>query len=208
MRPPLVVGLTGGIGSGKTTVAGLFSQAGVPVIDADELARELVAPGQPAFDQIVSEFGMDLVTPSGALDRPRLRALVFRNPTKRKRLEAILHPRIRCEMERRLSATRASYCLLVIPLLFETGQAELVDRVLVVDAPREQQIRRTQDRDGVTRKSVEGILRTQLGRRARLKRADDLIRNDSDLAHLGQQVQTLHRCYLECSGGDLPGTNG
>jgi dephospho-CoA kinase len=111
-------------------------------------------------------------------------------------------------MERRLSATKASYCLLVIPLLFETGQAELVDRVLVVDAPREQQIRRTQDRDGVTRKSVEGILRTQLGRRARLERADDLIRNDSDLAHLGQQVQALHRCYQERSGGDLPGTNG
>ena len=208
MRPPLVVGLTGGIGSGKTTVANLFSQVGVPVIDADELARELVAPGQPAFEEIVSEFGRDLLSASGTLDRSRLRALVFRNATKRKRLEAILHPRIRCEMERRLSATEASYCLLVIPLLFETDQVELVDRVLVVDALREQQIRRTQARDGVTRKSVEGILRAQLGRPARLARAHDIIRNDSDLAHLGQQVQALHERYLERSGGDLPGTNG
>ena len=208
MRPPLVVGLTGGIGSGKTTVASLFSRSGVPVIDADALARELVAPGQPAFDEIVSEFGRDLVSDSGTLDRSRLRALVFRNTTKRKRLEAILHPRIRCEMERRLRATKASYCLLVIPLLFETGQDELIDRVLVVDATREQQIRRTQDRDGVTRKSVEGILRAQLGRRERLKHADDVIRNDSDLAHLRQQVQALHRRYLQRSGGDLPERNG
>ena len=208
MRPPLVVGLTGGIGSGKTTVASLFSQAGVPVIDADELARELVVPGEPAFDEIVSVFGTDLVSPSGTLDRSKLRALVFRNATKRKRLEAILHPRIRCEMERRLSAINASYCLLVIPLLFETDQVELIDRVLVVDATREQQICRTQDRDGVTRKSVEGLLRAQLGRRERLKHADDVIRNDSDLAHLEKQVQALHERYIERSGGDLPGTNG
>ena len=208
MRPPLVVGLTGGIGSGKTTVASLFSQAGVPVIDADELARELVVPGEPAFDEIVSVFGTDLVSPCGMLDRSKLRALVFRNATKRKRLEAILHPRIRCEMERRLSAINASYCLLVIPLLFETDQVELVDRVLVVDAPREQQIRRTQGRDGVTRRSVEGILRAQLSQRERLERADDVIRNDSDLAHLEKQVQALHGRYLQRSGGDLPGRNG
>lgn len=204
MRPALVVGLTGGIGSGKSTVADMFAALDVPVIDADEIAREVVAPGRPALAEIVREFGDGVQTAGGGLDRGALRELVFPEPARRARLEAILHPRIRGEMQRRLHAVRAPYCILCIPLLLEAGQLDMVDRVLVVDLPREEQIRRTRARDGVARETVEAILDAQADRTRRQQAADDVIDNSGPLEALHEQVESLHRRYLQAAGGHLP----
>ena len=146
----LRIGLTGGIGSGKSTVAALFAHRGIPVIDTDVIARELVGPGQPALAEIAREFGNDLVTANGELDRGRLRQRVFDDPAARRRLEAILHPRIRAAVQQRLAALDTPYCLIVIPLLVETKFDEFVDRVLVVDVDEEYQRERTSRRDGVS----------------------------------------------------------
>lgn len=202
--PGLVVGLTGGIGSGKSTAAWCFAQLGVPVIEADTLAREIVAPGQPALDAIVTAFGDELLTPEGSLDRRRLRERVFGDARQRERLEAILHPRIRREMQRRLRELDAPYCVLCIPLLLEAGQRDLVDRVLVVDAPPERQIERVQARDGTSRESIERIMRTQWSRSNRLAAADDVIRNEAGLEELRARVASLHEQYLRMSGHHLP----
>ena len=196
MSPHLVVGLTGGIGSGKTAVADLFSALDVPVIDADELARQVVTPGQPAFDEIVREFGMGVLTGTGELDRRAMREHVFADSDRRARLEAIVHPRVYAEIERQLGALNTAYAIVVVPLLIETGGTELVDRVLVVDAPKELQIERVSRRDGTTPAAVEQILAAQLDREARLAAADDVIENDSSEASLGEKVSTLHQRYL------------
>lgn len=203
-RPRLVIGLTGGIGSGKTTVARLFEARGVQSIDADVLARELVEPGQPAFEEIVAAFGRGVVHEGGHLDRGQVRSLVFRDPQKREQLEGILHPRIRWEMNRRLSVVTTPYCLLIIPLLIEGGRTDFVDRVAVVDTTPELQVRRTQERDGTPRQTVEEILRVQASRQERLAAADDVIDNSLDLAHLRAQVDALHQRYLDLAEGNMP----
>lgn len=205
MTPPLVVGLTGGIASGKTTVANWLTELGVPVIDADTLARELVTPGTPAFEEVVAAFGNEALTNHGELDRVKLRALVFADPEQRQRLESILHPRIRTEMVRRVRAVQTPYCVLCIPLLLERDQRDLVDRVLVVDAPPELQIARAQARDRTDRGTIEAILHVQAHRAERLAAADDVIANNADLAQLRAQVLALHHRYLRLARTNLPG---
>lgn len=202
--PRLVVGLTGGIGSGKSAVAEQFSRLGVTVIDADVAARDVVAPGQPALADVVDAFGSDLLTPQGTLDRERLRERVFREPRMRRRLEAILHPRIRSEMLRKLRGVDAPYGVLCIPLLLETNQRDLVDRVLVIDAPPELQIERTRARDGSSRETVERIMRAQLAREERLAAADDVIENDGTLEQLRARVGALHEQYLRMAQNGPP----
>lgn len=196
MRPHLVVGLTGGIGTGKTAVAGLFSALGVPVIDADTLAREVVRPGQTAHEEIVSAFGSEVLTSTGELDRRLMRERVFADPGKRSRLEAIVHPRVYAEIERQLNALDDAYAIVVVPLLIETAGIDLVDRVLVVDAPKELQIERVSRRDNTTRDDVERILAAQLDRETRLQAADDVIENDSSESSLARKVSMLHDRYL------------
>ncbi len=193
----LIIGLTGGIGSGKSTVAHHFEALGVPVIDADAIGRELVEPGRPALAAIAEHFGADMLDDQGRLNRARLRERVFTHPEQRRELEAILHPRIRAEIQRRIArhSPACGYCLLSVPLLIESGWQGLVQRILVVDAPREAQIARTVARDGVSRQQAEAILDSQIDRDARLRAADDVIHNDGDLATLEEQVEALHRRY-------------
>jgi len=196
----LVVGLTGGIGSGKSTVAERFAAHGVPVIDADLLARELVAPGQPALMEIVQTFGPQVLATDSSLDRSALRQRIFGNDAERKRLEGILHPRIRAAMRDRLQALEAPYAILVIPLLIETGQGDLGHRILVVDLPESLQIERVGRRDAYAAEQIRAILRTQCSREQRLASADDLIDNSGDLAHLLAQTDALHQRYMTLAG--------
>jgi dephospho-CoA kinase len=193
----LVIGLTGGIGSGKTTVANFFSTLGVPLIDADVIARELVVPGSPVLNEIVDCFGTDILDPRGDLDRLRLRQRVFTDPEQRRRLEAILHPRIRAEIAGRIGRLDAPYCIVSIPLLVETAQTDLVDRILVVDCPPELQRERVARRDGWGEDEITGVLQAQATRAQRLAAADDVIVNDRDLDALRDRVISLHRDYLE-----------
>ncbi len=197
MTPSLVVGLTGGLASGKSCVARLFEELGVPVIDADIAAREVVAPGEPALGEIRTHFGTGVFTRDGHLDRARLRAIVFGDEDQRRALEAILHPRIRQHMRASLRMQDAPYAILVIPLLIETGGYEDVDRVLVVDAPRRLQLERAAARDGSPMSTLRGILRAQADRKTRLDRADDVIVNDATLATLRERVLGLHQRYLD-----------
>ncbi|MDX1252586.1 MAG: dephospho-CoA kinase [Gammaproteobacteria bacterium] len=193
------IGLTGGIGSGKSTVADCFAELGVAVIDADQIARELVEPGRPALDAIVDAFGRDILDGSGQLDRARLRALVFDNTTRRQQLETILHPLIRTEMRKRADALEASgapYAILCIPLLLETGQTDLADRILVVDAPEELRYQRVRARNGLPDSQIAAIIAAQVSREQRLAAADDIIVNDGDLPKLQRQVIAMHQRYL------------
>lgn len=195
---PLVVGLTGGIGSGKTAAARMLEALAVPVIDADVVARELVQPGMAALVEIERRFGPEILDAAGALDRSRLRRIVFDDETARVALERILHPRIRAEMSTRLAALRAPYAVLAIPLLLESQQAyAMVNRVLVVDVPVEVQIERTMARDGASRVAVLRIIATQVERERRLSLADDVIDNSGTLEELEQQVAQIHQRYLE-----------
>lgn len=207
--PTLTVGLTGGVGAGKSTVAALFEALGVPVIDADQVARELVLPGNSAYHEIVAAFGTGILEAAGnAIDRRRLRERVFHDAGARARLEAILHPRIRTEMARRAAALRTPYYLRVVPLLVETGQTDAVDRVLVVDVPESVQIERTMARDGCSRETATAMLRSQASRERRLAAADDIIDNTGDPGTLAAAVRALHEGYLRLAAsraaGDLP----
>lgn len=192
----LLIGLTGGIGCGKTAVAELFAEQGVPVIDADQVAREVVAPGEAALKELCRHFGDDVLLADGRLDRGRLREIVFHDQQARLELEAILHPRIRKQMQQQLADLVAPYAILAIPLLLETGQQELVDRILVVDCPPDQQIRRVCTRDGGSPSQARGILRAQCSRQDRLSAADDIIDNAGPQTQLRPQVLQLHRKYL------------
>ena len=204
----LKVGLTGGIGSGKTTVANDFAALGVPVIDADQIARELVTLGQPALQAIVNAFGPDVLDSAGYLDRARLRVRVFAdadiNSAQRQLLESILHPLIRAEMQRRVldmaGQENIPYVLLSIPLLVEGGRTDLVERILVVDVPEALQYQRVRARDGSSSEAeIAAILRVQASRQQRLAVADDVIVNDAGLEKLHQQVLVLHRLYQTLS---------
>jgi dephospho-CoA kinase len=192
-----VVGLTGGIGSGKSTVAGRFADLGVPVIDADRLARELVTPGEPAFNEILGYFGNDCLLADGSLDRAWLRQRIFSDPPAKQRLEAILHPRIRQRMQELIAEIRAPYCIVVIPLLLETRQTDLVDRIVVVDLPEKEQIKRVAARDSLPHHVILDIMATQTNRETRLAAADDIIDNDTDPATLDKRIQELHMQFME-----------
>jgi dephospho-CoA kinase len=192
----LRIGLTGGIGSGKTTVADMLANHGVPVIDADEIARALVAPHQPAYDEIIEAFGRDIVDGDGNIDRDKLRRLVFDDTQRRRELEAILHPRVRTEIHHQSVELDAPYCIIVIPLLIEADQLDLVERVLVVDLDEEKQLQRVGARIGLSEAEVRKIIAAQIERSERLRHADDVIENNADMASLKAQVEKLHRRYL------------
>jgi len=195
-KQTLVVGLTGGIGSGKTTVANGFSKLGVPVIDADQLAHELVEPGQIALDEIISTFGPEALTTDGRLDRNYMRQQIFSDPVRKSRLEAILHPKIRQHIRALLSDIRAPYCILVIPLLLETRQTDLVDRILVIDSPEKEQLIRVAARDRLSDNDIMAIMASQADRNTRLAAADDIIVNDQDITALTCHIQELHKHYM------------
>jgi dephospho-CoA kinase len=192
----LRVGLTGGIASGKSTVARLFGELGADVIDTDEIARALVLPGSPALGLIVDRFGAEVLTPDGALDRRRLRTIVFADPESRRELEAMLHPAIRAEALARATASSAPYVILVVPLLFETGFDRLVDRRAVVDCPESQQIGRLMKRDGIDATAARAMLAAQMTREERKRRADDCIDNSGSLESTRSRVRELHADYL------------
>jgi dephospho-CoA kinase len=190
----LTVGLTGGIGCGKSRVSELFRQMDVPVIDADRVAREMVEPGQPALAEIRQRFGEGILLPTGKLDRRQLRAIVFRDPQARHDLERILHPRILAQMQEKLASLDTRYAILSIPLLLETGR-QGVDRVLVIDCPPELQVKRVCARDQITPKQVRKIMATQVDRQTRLAAADDLIDNTGPPEALEPQIRALHTRY-------------
>ncbi|SEK32286.1 dephospho-CoA kinase [Halomonas daqiaonensis] len=199
----MIIGVTGGIASGKSTVARAFSSQGIPWVDADEVAREVVAPGEPALDEIAEQLGREVLAPDGSLNRRALRELVFADPEAREQLERITHPRIRERLVvhlERLQAQGAPYVLLVSPLLFESGQDAMVDRCLVIDVPEPTQIARTAARDGVDEAQARAIVAAQMSREERLARADDVIDNSADEADLAAQVAELDRQYRQAVG--------
>lgn len=195
MKRAFRVGLTGGIASGKSTVANLFAALGASIVDTDLLAREVVAPGSPLLPQIAAHFGADLLQKDGSLDRAALRARVFADPAERQWLEQITHPAIRTLTDQRCDSATGPYVIVAIPLLVETRGAQRFDRVLVVDCDPALQLARLQARDGSTREEAARILAAQASREQRLAVADDVIRNDGDIAALRDQVEKLHRRY-------------
>lgn len=195
----LKIGLTGGIGCGKTTVGKLFEQAGVPVIDADDIAHRLVEPGQPALKAIVSVFGDNILTNDGSLSRAQLRDIVFSDSEKKNQLEAILHPEVFRTIQNSVDKLETPYCIICIPLLFETGQTGYVDRILVIDCPVAEQIKRVSIRNGLEQSRIMTIIDSQVSREFRLRHADDLIDNSGNGDGLAQQVKKLHNFYVSIS---------
>lgn len=192
---PLLIALTGGIASGKSAVAEIFAQLGAPVLDTDQIARDVVEPGSPTLARLVAEFGSDILDADGRLDRTRMRERVFSDPEQRKRLEAITHPAIREELAARAQRAQGPYQIHVIPLLVESGRADLYDRVLVVDTSEEEQLKRLMARDKSSPELARQILAAQASREERLDAADDVIVNTGTLEDLHKFVQTLHRNY-------------
>ena len=199
----LTIGLTGGLASGKSTVAERFAARGVPVIDTDVIARELVGPGQPALEKIRVAFGPGVLTAEGRLDRAWLKQQIFTNPAQRQRLEAILHPLIHQDVVGRLPTLRGPYCLIVVPLLVESALTYPLDRILLVDVPEALQRQRAAVRDGLSPELITAMLASQASRAQRLAVADDVIVNAADLAHLDAEIARLHTFYQELAR--LPG---
>ncbi|MCJ8168480.1 dephospho-CoA kinase [Atopomonas sediminilitoris] len=200
MPTPWVLGLTGGIGSGKSAAAAEFAKHGVHTVDADHAARWVVEPGRPALEQIAARFGGQILQDSGELNRAALRRLVFAEPAERQWLEQLLHPLIREEIVTNLAQANSPYAILVSPLLFETNQHQMTQRVLVVDVPEALQISRTSSRDGVDDAQVRAIMQAQSQRDERLRQAHDVLINDRDLGWLAQEVARLHQFYLTLNG--------
>lgn len=191
------IGLTGGIASGKSTVADMFAHHGVPIIDTDVIAREVVAPGQPAIGEVVAAFGPEILRDDGQLDRAALRRIVFSSEERRRALEAILHPRIREAAARRAASAGGPYQVIVVPLLVGSPLRHWMDRILVVDVPEEVQLERLLQRDAEDPEQARGMIAAQAGRDARLAIADDVVDNGADLSETRRQVEALHRRYLE-----------
>lgn len=192
-----VVGLTGGIGSGKTAASDYLAGKGITVVDADLVSRLVVQPGQPALQAIAARFGNQVIQADGSLDRRTLREIVFADPSARKDLEAITHPAIGTEIFRQLQASVSPYTLLVSPLLLESGQHRMAQRILLIDVPEELQLSRTASRDQVAQTQVKAIIAAQMSRADRRQRADDIVVNDADLASLHRQLDALHETYLK-----------
>lgn len=198
---PWVLGLTGGIGSGKSAVVEEFGRHGVHWVDADHAARWVVEPGRPALGSIVDRFGEQVLTADGSLDRAVLRRLIFQEPGQRKWLEQLLHPLIRQEVAEHLARATSPYVIMVSPLLIESGQFRQVERVLVVDAPEALQLARAARRDEASEAQIRAILEAQVSREERLRHADDVLTNDQDRSHLAREVKNLHDFYLTLRGG-------
>lgn len=194
----LTIGLTGGIASGKTCVANLFAEFGVPILDTDLIAREIVQPGSAALNAIINHFGPAIINNHSHLDRRQLRTLIFKDKRERLWLEKLVHPLIRASLKQQLNEIQALYCILVIPLLLEKQPAIEVNRVLVVDTSNELQRQRLQSRDKLMPNEIDAMLKSQLQREKRLAQADDIITNEfHHIAQLRHQVQALHLFYVE-----------
>lgn len=193
----MIVGLTGGIGSGKSEVSTRFERLGITVVDADLIARQVVLPGTEALEKIAGHFGRSILTANGELDRKKLREIIFNNIDKKVWLENLLHPIIRQETLKQLNASKSPYTILSSPLLLETDQHQLVDRVLVVDVDEHLQLVRASNRDANNQEQIKKIMSTQVSRAQRCSKADDIIHNNGDLQDLQQQVEQLHSRYLE-----------
>ncbi len=194
------IGLTGGIASGKSTVADMFADLGVELVDTDVIARDVVEPGQPALAEIRDAFGNEVIDSDGSLDRRRLRAIVFADPSRRRQLEGILHPKIRAEAARQSAAARSPYHLVVVPLMVESPMKNEMQRVLVVDCSEETQLERLLARDFESEDQARRMLAAQASREDRLAIADDVIRNEGDLEETRRQVLELHAFYLSQTG--------
>ena len=194
---PFLVVLTGGIASGKTAVSDRFSELGVPVVDTDRIARQLVEPGKPALDAIVAQFGAAILQPDGSLDRRALREQIFTDGAARKQLEAILHPAIREEATQQVWNSPGDYCVLVVPLLVRRDQYPGADRILVIDVSEETQLERLIQRDEVSRQQAQAALAAQISREQRLQLADDVISNEGSFDELKQAVDQQHARYLQ-----------
>jgi len=192
----LKVGLTGGIGSGKSTVSRLFADLGVSVIDADVIARQLVQPGQLGLEKLIETFGKEILNVDGSLNRAELRDRAFSDPKIKQKLDAIMHPMIYREIETQLECLTCPYCIIVIPLLLETQKCDMVDRVLVVDSKPAIQIQRVIERDNISEEQVKAIIASQVCRDQRLVQADDIIDNSKPWTNLAEQVKNLHNSYL------------
>lgn len=199
----LVIGLTGGIGSGKTAASDYLAAKGITVVDADVVARLVVEPGQPALQAIEQHFGSQVIQADGALDRRALREIVFAEPSARKELEAITHPAIGAEILRQLQASHSPYTLLVSPLLLESSQHKMTQRILLIDVPETLQLARTSSRDQVDEAQVKAIMAAQMSRQDKRSRADDIVVNDSDLASLHRQLDDLHQQYLKMARNNV-----
>ncbi len=197
----IIIGLTGGIGSGKTTVTNLFSDLGITVVDADIAAREVVEVGSEALFAIQAHFGDETINPDGSLNRQLLRQQIFENASERHWLEALLHPLIRERLKQQLQQARSDYVILSSPLLLETDQYQLVDKILVVDVSEQIQLERACARDGSNTDQIKAIMTAQMDRKTRCSRADDIILNDSTAEELKAKVLALHQHYLELAKG-------
>lgn len=193
----VVIGLTGGVGSGKSTVAHLFEQKGIKIIDADQLSRSLTQPGCDAYNKIVCYFGESILLPDGLLNRKLLRRIIFNDVQQRRWLEQLLHPLIRIEMQREIESATSPYCIVVIPLLFETKPNPLINRILVVDTAEEEQLKRIQLRDQSTLDEAKAILQSQVSREHRIAHAIDIIHNNGSIDDLHHDVDRLHHLYLQ-----------
>jgi len=191
----LKIGLTGGIGSGKSTVCEIFSEFGIPVIDADIIVHSLVRPGMPALEKIAKAFGKEIISNDGTLDRGKVRDQIFANGIKRKKLENILHPVVYREISVQVENIKSKYCIIAIPLLLETDASKTVDRILVIDVPRELQSQRASNRDKTNKSDIDAIIDSQISRDDRLAAADDIINNEGDIENLHRQVSDLHEYY-------------
>lgn len=191
-----IIGLTGGIGSGKTTVANLFAEQGIELIDADIIAREVVRPGQPALAKISEFFTAEVLTPTGELDRKQLRNIVFQSPEKRVWLNKLLHPIISTEMQSQAKQAKSLYVIMVVPLLFENGLDSLVNRTLLVDISPDAQMTRAANRDHVSAEQIKNIINSQMSRKDKLQKADDIIDNQGEISQLRSQVLKLHHKYM------------
>ncbi|MCW8830435.1 MAG: dephospho-CoA kinase [Gammaproteobacteria bacterium] len=194
----LKVGLTGGIGSGKSTVAEIFSSLGITIIDADQIAHQLTRPGTESFDEIIQLLGAEFIRTDGGLDRKKLAQTVFSNPAIKGALEKILHPKIRRQIEQEIAYNKDNdYIILAIPLLLESNFSDLVDRILVIDADDNIRIQRIKERDGRSEKQIRQIMGQQINRADRLQQADDIIENNSNFYNLKNAISQLHLQYSE-----------
>ena len=202
MLPALTIALTGGIGSGKTSIASIFKSLGVPIIDSDTISKEIILPGKPCFKDIVNEFGEEILTNKGTIDRYKLRDIIFNNDKARIKLENITHPIIFKNIDIQTSLINYPYCLVIVPLLIETKSVKYFDKVLLVDTLENIQFERVTKRDSISPTLLRKIIKTQVTRSERLKHADDIIENNNEIGNLNEYINILHKKYLGLSNNN------